>query len=64
MKEKKKYIAPELTVVEFKTERGYASSGSELTKVLRIFALAGTLDVSSTQEIWSLDENNTFGSTW
>ena len=36
--EKKAYEAPALTVVTFKTERGYAASG-DLTKALGLYSL-------------------------
>ena len=36
METKKEYIAPELTVVTFRTERGYASSSPNPLAVLQI----------------------------
>ena len=41
MKDKKKYIAPELTVVSFKVEHGYAASGYGPAK-----AFIGLLSIS------------------
>ena len=61
METKKQYTAPELTVVTFKAERGYAAS--DPAKILRIFALSNTINVTSTQETWALDDN-AFGSSW
>ena len=58
METKKEYIAPELTVVTFKTERGYASSNP-----LAAISLLNTLIGLNTgnMEAWSFDENdNTF----
>lgn len=39
METKKQYTAPKLTVVTFKTERGYASSGGFQTNILSLFCL-------------------------
>ena len=55
MKGKKQYIAPELTVVEFKAERGYASSTLNLKLISAIVGIN-----AFSQEIWTID-NNTFG---
>ena len=58
METKKQYIAPELTVVTFKVERGYATSGgSDPLQALRIFADALTPGLNSSQEVWSSEEN-------
>jgi hypothetical protein len=56
MKNKKEYISPELTVVEFKTERGYASSTLNLKLISAIIGIN-----NFQQEIWTIDDN-TFGS--
>lgn len=55
METKKEYIAPELTVVEFKSERGYASSGPDVLQVLN--SLLGQIS-SSNIEGWEYNENN------
>ena len=50
MKEKKEYMAPELTVVTFKAERGYASSQ------LLFFGLGlGQSHAADGQETWVID---------
>ena len=65
MESKKQYIAPELTVVEFKVEKGYADSqGGEQPFILRLF-FGGSADGYNAQgqEEWDSD-NSTFGSSW
>ncbi len=58
METKKEYTAPELTVVTFKTERGYAAS-NPLAALSVLSTLIG-LNTGS-METWSFDENdNTF----
>ena len=61
MDTKKEYTAPELTVVTFKTERGYASSTNRLTDLL----FGGPLfdgQSSGNTEAWDYNENDrTFG---
>jgi hypothetical protein len=58
METKKEYTAPELTVVSFKTERGYAAS-NPLAALSVLSTLIG-LNTGS-METWSFDENdNTF----
>jgi len=54
METKKQYTAPELTVVTFKVERGYANSQLQAFKIL-----AGALNpgLNSTQETWTSEEN-------
>lgn len=55
METKKEYIAPELTVVEFKTERGYAASQLDVLRfATQLFNLS-----SGNMETWEVD-NNTF----
>ncbi len=54
--EKKEYMAPEMTVVTFKAERGYAVSNPLLSMVL------GMTDVPDDQEIWQVD--NYEGAGW
>ena len=58
---KKQYTTPTLTVVTFKTERGYAQSSLSATK-FRLNSLLGLVNptVISTQEGWG-DEVNLFG---
>ena len=60
METKKEYIAPELTVVTFKTERGYAASSLNILQ----FASALFGLQSGNMETWSIDEDtfddNTF----
>ncbi len=63
METKKEYIAPELTVVEFKTERGYAASQFDVLQfATSLFGLQ-----SGNMETWDIDDN-TFndggGFTW
>lgn len=63
METKKEYIAPELTVVEFKTERGYAASQLDVLQLAtQLFNLS-----SGNMETWTVDDN-TFddggGFTW
>ena len=62
MESKKQYIAPELTVVTFKTEKGYASSEPETPFLMRLFGSADGYN-SQGQEEWDTD-NSTFGSSW
>lgn len=55
METKKEYIAPELTVVEFKTERGYAASQLDVLQfATQLFSLS-----SGNMEAWEVD-NSTF----
>ena len=63
MSQKKQYIAPELTVVSFKMEKGYAASGEE--PFIQRLLFGGSADGynSQGQEEWSTD-NSTFGSSW
>ena len=65
---KKQYIAPELTVVTFKAERGFADSIPVANfNVLNTFsiALGGGISASSQVETWD-DGGNLFGTegTW
>lgn len=60
METKKEYIAPELTVVSFKTERGYAASNNPLAAFKLLTSLVG-MD-SGNMEEWYFNENDeTFG---
>lgn len=65
---KKQYIAPALTVVTFKAERGYATSGlpDPAKQILEIQAtLSGiTLTKGSGLEAWGAIDEATFGLTW
>ena len=58
MNQKKQYTAPTLTVVTFKTERGFAQSGLSATK-FRLNTLLGlyTPDIESSQEAWGAEED-------
>lgn len=60
METKKQYTAPELTVVTFKVEQGYAAS--DPLQSLRIFSEAFAPGLNSTQETWTSEEN-LFGET-
>lgn len=40
MDTKKEYLAPELTVVSFKTERGYAASNQPLSQLVEALSYA------------------------
>ena len=64
MHSKKQYIAPTLTVVTFKTERGYQASGLQVFKVFSNIATPG-VEIASSQEDWDATEN-LFGdnNTW
>lgn len=63
MKDKKEYVAPSLTVVTFKSERGYAQSlGKQYLKLTSAF-LGNSLTIESSQELWANDEL-TFGADW
>lgn len=67
METKKEYIAPELTVVEFKTERGYAASSDNPLAAIQILSNFLTNLNGGNIEAWTLDDNNTFdgdGFTW
>ena len=61
---KKQYTAPELTVVTFKSERGFAQSGLSATK-FRLNSLLGlyTPSIESGQETWSAQED-LFSDDW
>lgn len=65
---KKQYIAPELTVVTFKTERGYAFSNPSVVQnnainAIKIMLGGGAIENISAGEDWDID-NNTFGTNW
>ena len=63
MKDKKKYIAPELTVVTFKVERGYAQSALKTIQLI-LPAAFNNVSPTSTQEGWGAIDQTTFGDTW
>lgn len=64
MNTKKKYIAPELTVVEFKVEKGYAASGFRLFQDFSLFEDDYNSNYNSqAQENWH-DDGGAFGSGW
>ena len=66
MNQKKQYIAPELTVVSFKMEKGYATSGllpePEAPFILGLFGDADGYN-SQGQQVWE-EDNSTFGTVW
>ena len=53
MKQKREYSAPTLTVVEFKSERGYAISDMKLAAESSLFSSQG-------QEKWDESNGNLF----
>lgn len=57
--EKREYTTPQLTVVSFKAERGYAVSGTPLTGFLELFD--SNTSESQTQESWT--EHDTWNSS-
>lgn len=59
MKTKEQYIAPALTVVEFKTERGFAES-SEMAKAFNLFSLSKSGYNDNGQQEWDESEGNLF----
>ena len=64
MNTKKEYIAPELTVVTFKAEQGYASSGFRLVQDFSLFEQDDNSNYNSqAQENWN-DDGGAFGSGW
>ena len=59
MKDKKEYIAPELTVVTFKTERGYAASadGAVKSAFIGLLSLSGESSYNTFgNENWTNDD--------
>lgn len=61
MNTKKEYLAPTLTVVTFKSERGYASSIPSEMSFDHFSLLMVESSVNSNQESWTSEEN-LFGS--
>ena len=61
MKTKKQYIAPELTVVSFKTEKGYATSLTTINIIPNI--ITGYND-NGIGELQVGDQNGFFGGGW
>lgn len=57
---KKEYVAPTLTVVTFKVEQGFASSGFRLFQDLQLFD--GDYN-DQAQENWT-EQDNCFGNSW
>lgn len=55
METKKEYIAPELTVVTIKAERGYAASNLYTVRILN--QLLGSL-TGSNMEAWGPEDNS------
>ena len=60
METKKEYTAPELTVVTFKTERGYAASSNNPLAALNMLANTLTGLNGGNMEAWTIDEDETF----
>ena len=60
METKKEYTAPELTVVTFKTERGYAASSNNPLAALNMLANALGDLTGGNMEAWTIDEDETF----
>lgn len=60
METKKEYTAPELTVVTFKTERGYAASSNNPLAALNMLASALGDLTGGNMEAWTIDEDETF----
>lgn len=63
MEQKRQYIAPALTVVSIKAERGYASSatGYQSTSFLDMFLLESSGDYNNqAQQNWSESESDLF----
>lgn len=61
MKTKKEYIAPELTVVTFKAELGYANS--VLQETLRMLTSLTGFNAYG-QEMWTEETDNLGGNGW
>lgn len=59
MKDKKEYTAPELTVVTFKMERGFAASSFSISHIF----LGEEAEMMSNQESWETNDN-AFGNSW
>lgn len=60
---KKKYTAPQLTVVRFKIEKGYVNSGSPMTGFLQLYdgeQETQTQESWSDHSTWSSDGNGFF----
>lgn len=61
METKKEYTAPELTVVTFKTERGYAASSNNALAALQMLSNALTGLTGGNMEAWDYSStDNTF----
>lgn len=59
MEQTRQYIAPALTVVEFKVERGFAES-SEMAKAFNLFSLSQEGYNDNGQQEWDESEGNLF----
>lgn len=63
-KNKKSYLAPQLTAVSFKSERGFANStGESVPYTLHLFDGYSTgerMELYSTRSGWGNDNNNSF----
>ena len=61
-KNKKAYLAPQLTAVSFKSERGFAASGPSTVYFLNLFdgASGEQVESYSTRSGWGDDAGNSF----
>ena len=61
-KNKKTYLAPQLTAVSFKSERGFAASGPSTVTFLYLLdgASGEQVESYSTRSGWGDDANNNF----
>jgi hypothetical protein len=65
MKSKRQYIAPELTVVSFRTERGYALSGAPDRSIFDFSLFEPEEGYNSqSQQNWYEEDESFFGSGW
>lgn len=60
---RKEYIAPELTVVSFKMERGFALSGFATMDLFHELEQEDLYNASN-QENWYYEEDNNFFGSW
>ena len=64
MNQKKAYLSPSLTVVQFRVEKGYATSGGQLTESIDMFFSANgsehETESFSTHGSWTQGDNENF----
>lgn len=60
METKKEYIAPELTVVSFKTERGYAAS-NQLSNLVQVLVGFNAYGIQNWGEEVTVEDNTNWG---